>query len=297
MELLRRISYLWNRRRLEREMAEEMAYHRELMSPDRRTNFGDELRLREDAREMWGWTWLDRLHQDLTYGARVLRNAPGFTLTAMLVLVLGIGVPLSAFRVVLTDLHQSEGGSAPDPDSLVHLTRRAPGAHATNLTYPELAFYAANAKSFRSVIGVSSHNPAVFSEAAAGSTPATMSESINVAFATANYFPEFGIAPALGRVLTPDDERPDAEPAAVIGELFWQRRLGGDPAVIGRSIRVNGKHPRRRVDAAGTAAVCGRRQHAAHRLELGPHSIWTSPARGVSAGVATGDARPRRQPA
>ncbi len=49
MELLRRISYLWNRRRLEREMAEEMAYHRELMSPDRRTNFGSELRLREDA--------------------------------------------------------------------------------------------------------------------------------------------------------------------------------------------------------------------------------------------------------
>ena len=240
-ELLRRLSYLWNRRRLEREMAEEMSYHRELMSPDRRTSFGNELRLREDAREIWGWTWLDRLHQDLTYGARVLRNAPGFTLTAMLVLVLGIGVPLSAFRVVLTDLRQSQGGSAPDPDSLVHLTRRAPGAHMTNLTYPELAFYAANAKSFRNVIGVSERNQAVFSEAAAGSTPEPIPESINVAFVTANYFPEFGIAPALGRVLTPDDERPDAEPAAVIGELFWQRRLGGDPAVIGRAVRVNGK--------------------------------------------------------
>ena len=62
-----------------------------------------------------------------------------------------------------------------------------------------------------------------------------------MAFATSNYFPEFGVAPALGRVLTPDDERPDAEPVAVIGESFWQRRLGGDPAVIGRSIRVNGK--------------------------------------------------------
>jgi predicted permease len=234
MELLRRISYLFNRRRLEREMAEEMAYHREMMSPDRRTNFGDDLRLREDAREIWGWTWLDRLSQDLTYGARVLRNAPGFTLTAMLVLVLGIGVPLSAFRVVLTDL---QGGSAPDPDSLVHLTRRAPGAHVTGLTYPELAFYAAHAKSFRSVIGVSTGNQAVFSETAAGSTP----ESIHVAFATSNYFPEFGIAPVLGRALTPDDERPDAEPAAAVGELFWQRRLGGDPAIIGRSIRVNGK--------------------------------------------------------
>src|ERR671912_359171 len=168
MELLRRLSYLFNRRRLEREMAEEMAYHREQMGPDGRPNFGDDLRLREDARESWGWTWLDRLHQDLRYGTRVLRNAPGFTLTAMLVLVLGIGVPLSAFRVVLTDL---QGGSVPDPDSLVRLTRRAPGAHITHLTYPELAFYADNATSFRSVVAVSQGNPAVFSGATAGNVP------------------------------------------------------------------------------------------------------------------------------
>ncbi len=144
-ELLRRIAYLWNRRRLEREMAEEMAYHRELMSPERRAEFGSDLRLREDAREVWGWTWLDRLRQDLAYGARVLRNSPGFTLTAVLVLALGIGVPLTVFRVVLSDL---QGGSLPDPDTLVHLTRRAPGAHITNLPYPELAFYAANAQVF-----------------------------------------------------------------------------------------------------------------------------------------------------
>jgi hypothetical protein len=143
------------------------------------------LRLREDTREVWGRTWLDRLRQDLTYGARVLRNAPGFTLTAMLVLVFGIGIPLSAFRVVLTDL---QGGSVPDPDSLVHLTRRAPDAHITSVTYPELAFYAANATSFRSLIGISGRNAALFSEAAAGSTP----EPIHVAFATFNYFPEFG---------------------------------------------------------------------------------------------------------
>jgi hypothetical protein len=81
-----------------------MAYHRELMAPNCRTGFGSDLRLHEDAREIWGWAWLDRLRQDLAYGARVLRNSPGFTLTAMLVLALGIGVPLTAFRMVLTDL-------------------------------------------------------------------------------------------------------------------------------------------------------------------------------------------------
>jgi predicted permease len=233
-ELLRRIAYLWNRRRLEREMAEEMAYHRELLSPERRTEFGSDLRLREDAREVWGWAWLDRLRQDLAYGARVLRNSPGFTLTGVLVLASGIGVPLTVFRAALSDL---QGGPLPDPDTLVHLRRRAPGVFITNLPYPELAFYAANAKSFRSVIGVSERNQAIFGETAPGAAP----EQIQVAFATSNYFPEFGIVPAYGRLLTPDDERRDSESVALIGELFWQRRLGRDPAVIGQSIRVNGK--------------------------------------------------------
>jgi predicted permease len=233
-ELLRRIAYLWNHRRLEREMTEEMAYHRELLSPERRTEFGSDLRLREDAREIWGWAWLDRLRQDLAYGARVLHNSPGFTLTAVLVLASGIGVPLTVFRAALSDL---QGGPLPDPDTLVHLRRRAPGVFITNLPYPELAFYAANAKSFRSVIGVSERNQAIFAETSPGAAP----EQIQVAFATSNYFPEFGIVPAYGRLLTPDDERRDSEPVALIGELFWQRRLGGDPAVIGQSIRVNGK--------------------------------------------------------
>jgi predicted permease len=233
-ELLRRIGYLWNRRRLEQEMAEEMAYHRELMSLDRRTNFGSDLRLREDAREIWGWVWLDRLRQDLAYGARVLRNSPGFTITAVLVLALGIGVPLTVFRAALSDL---QGGPVPDPATLVQLRRRAPGVFISVLPYPEVAFYAANARSFRSVIGISERNQAIFGETAPGAAP----EQIQVAFATSNYFREFGIAPPCGRVFTADDERPDAEPVALIGELFWQRRFGGDPGAIGQNIRVNGK--------------------------------------------------------
>ncbi|HKY32497.1 MAG TPA: ABC transporter permease [Candidatus Polarisedimenticolia bacterium] len=232
-ELLRRLWFLWNRGRLERELAEEIACHRELMAADGRTAPGDELRLREDVREVWGWDWLDRLRQDLIYGARVLRGAPGFTVTAMLVLALGIGVPLTAFRVALAEL---QGGPVPDPATLVRLTRRAPGVHVTTLSYPELVFYAGHARSFRSVIGLSQRNPAVFSEAAGGAP-----EPIHVTFSTSNLFAELGIAPALGRVLTPGDERPDAEPAAVLGESFWRRRLGGDPAAIGRTIRVNGK--------------------------------------------------------
>src|SRR5215472_10807612 len=236
-ELLRRLWYLMNRRRLERDLVDEMAYHRELMYADGRRDFGSDLRLREEAREIWGWAWLDRLWQDLRYGARVLSNSPGFTLTAMIVLALGIGVPLTAFRVVLTDI---QGGSVPDPETLVHLTRRARGVHITTIPYPELAFYAAHAQSFRNVIGVSDRNLAILGETSASSA----AEQIQVAFATVNYFPEFGIAPAPGRLLTPNDERPDAEPAAMLGELFWQRRFGRDGSVIGQRIHVNGKSVR-----------------------------------------------------
>ncbi len=230
-ELFRRIAYLLNRRRLERELSEEMAVHREQMPPERRGSFGNELRLREDSREAWGFGWLDRLHQDLTYGARVLRNSPGFTFTAMLVLALGVGVPLSAFRLMMADL---KDGAAPDPDSLVQLSRRAPGVFITRLPFPQVAFYQANAKSFRAVIGVLDRNAGIFGDA----------EPVHLAFVTANYFPEFGVVPVAGRVLTSEDERSDAEPPAIVGEVFWRNRLGADPAVIGQDIRVNGKRLR-----------------------------------------------------
>jgi hypothetical protein len=62
--------------------------------------FGNELRLREEAAEQWGWTWLDRLLQDVRFGARLLVRAPLFTVTAITVLSLGVGVNLAAFQAL-----------------------------------------------------------------------------------------------------------------------------------------------------------------------------------------------------
>ena len=79
-ELFRRIRYLMNWRRLDSELAEEMEFHREMAARSGRNNFGNTLRLREQAFEAWGWTWLDRLLQDLRYGVRMWARVPGFTL-------------------------------------------------------------------------------------------------------------------------------------------------------------------------------------------------------------------------
>jgi len=75
-ELWRRISYLFNRRRLDGELESDMEFHREMAARAGRNNFGNSLRMREQSREAWGWTWLDRLLQDLQYGARILVRSP-----------------------------------------------------------------------------------------------------------------------------------------------------------------------------------------------------------------------------
>ena len=74
-EFLRRLKYLFNRRRLDQELADEMEAHREIAA-QQGNPFGNTLRLREEARDAWGWTWIDRLAQDLSYAARMLRKSP-----------------------------------------------------------------------------------------------------------------------------------------------------------------------------------------------------------------------------
>ena len=78
-EIFRRIRYLMNRRRFDAELESDMEFHREMAARAGRSNFGNTLRMREQAREAWGWTWLDRLAQDLSYAARTLARSPGFT--------------------------------------------------------------------------------------------------------------------------------------------------------------------------------------------------------------------------
>ena len=99
-ECLRRIHYFINRRRLERELQQEMEAHREMM--DEPARFGNTLRLREESRDAWGLTWLDDLSKDLKYGVRQLVKARAFTILSLATLAMGIGA--SSIRSSLRNL-------------------------------------------------------------------------------------------------------------------------------------------------------------------------------------------------
>lgn len=228
-ELWRRVHYLFNRRRLDAELEADMEFHREMAARAGRNNFGNTLRMREQSREAWGWTWLDRLFQDIRYGTRILARSPGFTAMAVLVLAIGIGVNVAAFSffnmVALKPL------PVRDPASLVRLERRSPTAYSSEMAYPSFTFYRDHARTLSAAIAV------------LGIPPMQIDDDLqptSASFVTHNYFTELGTPAAYGRLFTPAlDSSPAAQPAVILSYELWQHRFSGDPSVIGRTIRLS----------------------------------------------------------
>ncbi len=227
-ELLRRLAYLVTQRRREAELEEELAFHREMSGQLGGVPLGDPLRLREDAREAWGFMWVEQLGQDLRHGLRVMRRTPGFTVAALLVLTLGIGGTVGAFAafnaVALRPL------PVRDPASLVRFERHAANRSTTELSYRSVEFYRERSRTLS----------AVLAQSAARLPMEGHDQPIATALVTTNFFEELGATPASGRLLAAADARADAPPVVVLGHRFWTRAFGASPAIIGNSIRIAG---------------------------------------------------------
>ncbi len=228
-ELWRRILYLINRRRIDAELEADMEFHREMASRAGRSNFGNTLRMREQSREAWGWTWLDRLFQDLRYGIRILVRAPGFTLMAVLILAIGIGVNVSAFSVF--NMVALKPLPVRDPASIVRLERRSLDQYTSEMAYPSFLFYQQHARTLSAAMAV------------LGVPPMQIDDDnllTSASFVTPNYFAELGTHAAHGRLFEPTlDTSPSAPPAVILSYELWQHRFSGDPSVIGRVIHIN----------------------------------------------------------
>ena len=230
-ELFRRLLYLVSRRRLDRELENDMQFHREMAAREGRDNFGNMLQLREEARDAWGWTWIDRLGQDLRYAIRVMARSPGFTLIAVTVLAIGIGVNVAAFG--LFDMVALQPLPVPHPERLLRLERTSPNSYTSEMAYPSFLFYRDHAKTLSTAMAVLGVPPMQINNDLEGTS---------TSFVTANYFSELGARAPHGRLLNPGlDDSPGSQPAVVISYGLWQRRFGGDPAVIGSTIHLNNK--------------------------------------------------------
>jgi predicted permease len=228
-ELLRRLHYLLTRRRRERELDDELAFHREMAGADSSRPLGDVIRLRESARDAWGWLWVDQSWQDVRYAARTLRHSPGFSLAAVLMLAVGIGVNVAAFGFF--NLIALKPLPVRDPDSILRFERQARDAYASDLAYPHMRFLAEHATTVSAVMATNQSRLAL----------ERGEEPVQVHFVTPNYFAELGAGTAAGRLMTARDAERRAEPAVVLSHAFWTRRFGASPSIVGSAMRLNGK--------------------------------------------------------
>ena len=202
-----------------------------------RTHFGNVTGARERFYESRRMMWLEDARRDVALALRSLGRNPGFAAAAIVTLALGIGANTAIFS--LTDQLLLRALPVAGPAELVMLDGPVnQGATRGQQTFSEPMFRGLHGASAPVLSGMFAR----FGVTASVSTDGD-ADRVRIEAVSGDYFRTLGIDPAIGRVLGPDDDRtPDGHPVVVLSHAYWQNRFGGDPAAVGRSLRVNG-HP------------------------------------------------------
>src|SRR5262245_43595314 len=174
------------------------------------------------------------LKQDLRYAFRLLQRSPGFTLTVVLTLALGIGATTAIFSVVNGVLIKSL--PYPRADELVAISHAAPGANfggEVGMSPSMLFTYREESRVFQSIGGWIPNDAIV--------TGLAEPERTRVMLVTYGTLQALGVRPLLGRELSQEDDTPGAPDVVLLSYGYWQRRFGGDRGVIGRSLTVDSR--------------------------------------------------------
>ncbi|MFL6589011.1 MAG: ABC transporter permease [Chthoniobacterales bacterium] len=183
---------------------------------------------------------LDTLSQDVRIGLRILFKEKGFCLLAVLVLALGIAGVTTQFTIV--NAFVLRGFSFPHPEQLMSVGLLDPQAPPQQNNFgqgfiPTAADYEdlkAGQNSFGLMAGY-------LSGSTINVTYKNNPQRYTGAYVTENFFRIVGVSPAIGRDFTADDNKPGAEKTALLGYEIWKRDFGGDPNIVGQSVRINGK--------------------------------------------------------
>ena len=197
--------------------------------------FGNPALLRDQARSSWSWNWLEKLLRDLRYGARTLTRSPGFALTAILVMALGIGATTSLFTIVRAVLLKPLPFR--DPDSLVmvyeHFRADTTGNGFNPVASADFNDWHQRTHGFESMAAWRQTGFDLTGE------HAELPEVVEAAGGSWDLFSLLGTPLALGRAFTPQEDQIGANHVAILTWSFFQRRFAADPSVIGKQVRLD----------------------------------------------------------
>ena len=257
-----RLRALLRPRRYAEELDEEVRFHLALEAMQRehgargalspaearwvaRRRFGNLTNHTEEARTMAGLGFLDVARQDLRFALRTLRRTPGFTLVVVLTLAIGIGANTAIFSAVNTLLLRPLPFAEPDRLMRVSLTAPAQGSGPAGMggmparddvpwSYPKYAAFREMQPAFTDVAVYGTREFTVRGELGA--------ERLRGEWVGGRYLATLGLVPQLGRDFAPEEDRAPGGPrVALLADGFWRSRFGGDSAVLGRALDLDGR--------------------------------------------------------
>ncbi len=252
-QLLRRLQWLFHRDEFERDLEEEMRHHLAMKAEqsgeqEAARQFGNVALLKEDSRAAWGFRFWDHFAQDTRYGLRAMRSNKLFSAMAVLSLALGIGANTAIYSFTQAILLRAL--PVPHPEQLALFTWRITDAHSaprvngTGFGYGHGGMQSPNFpfafwQMMRSNPGLAS---SVFAYVPANELTVVARNQAAVSrgmYVSGNFYSGLGVAPALGRLITDDDDRPGGPRVAVITWDAWRSRFASDPRIAGETIHIN----------------------------------------------------------
>lgn len=258
---------------VDKDLDEELATYVELLvaekvnagaSPDearRQTliDIGGMEMVKEQVRDERPGMMVENAGRDLRYGLRQLRRSPMFAAVAILTIALGIGATSAIFSVI--NAVALKPLPYPNSDRLVFITSQFPklGFDKFWLSPPEYFELRERSKSYTDI--------AAYRETALNVSDGSRPERVNAVAVTANMFDVLGVRPMMGTPFAAELDRPNAEPVVILSSALWQRLFGGDPAIVGKTIDVQGQ--KRRVVGVAPADLDLHDAHAQIWVPLG----------------------------
>ena len=259
-----RLKAFLRRRQLDRDLELELQFHLSMREEKRqseglaaaeartqaRREFGNANSVKETCRELWTFTWLETLWQDLRYGVRTLRRGPAFTAVAVLSLALGIGANTAIFTLINAVMLKTL--PVRNPENLLmlnwvaHDNRPLPMLHwLDGSRRSESDLQTSPNFSYRSFDQIRSRSQAfsdIFAFKGLGRLNVMVNGQAGLAegqLVSGNYFSGLGLPAIVGRTITDNDDKPGAPPVAVISYGYWKRSFGGDPGAVGKALTLN----------------------------------------------------------